>query len=287
MTDIHSFLQRMKGKNRKIEKIKITTAAVFIMLTVTFVFHPETAKAAINSEHNRDRKEKDTAKAFEEEMKAISYGFEGRYITFPVSDKLKDESINVSELVTQLGVFASAGAVSDIAIYEKSGVETVEYEEYEESIGILSEKVTPADSTDSILYRTYNKAFVMDVTDEEVEILCKIVEAEATSEDIYGKMLVANVVLNRVLDDEFPSTIEEVVFQKGQFSPIKDGRYYTVPVTDSTKEAVERVLNGEDYSDGALYFFARKRTTTTKAKWFDTALQKVIKYGGHEFYKNK
>ena len=116
-------------------------------------------------------------------------------------------------------------------------------------------------------------------------------EAEATGEDIYGKILVANVVLNRVISEEFPNTVKEVVFQKigsaYQFSPTKDGRYWSVTISKSTKQAVKKALNGEDYSKGALYFFARKLTTSKKANWFDTSLQQVVKYGCHEFYDER
>ena len=137
----------------------------------------------------------------------------------------------------------------------------------------------------------YNSAMKLTLNETELEVLCRIVEAEATGEDVYGKILVANVVLNRVLANEFPDTVSEVVFQRVgkavQFSPTKDGRYWTVSITESTREAVERALDGEDYSEGALYFFARKLTTAKKAQWFDTSLKKVVQYGCHEFYANK
>ena len=138
---------------------------------------------------------------------------------------------------------------------------------------------------------SYNNAMKITLNEDEMEVLYRIVEAEATGEDIYGKILVANVVLNRVLASEFPDTVSDVVFQKigkaVQFSPTKDGRYWSVKITDSTKEAVRRALTGEDYSQGALYFFARKLTTKAKANWFDTTLTKVVQYGCHEFYANK
>lgn len=136
-----------------------------------------------------------------------------------------------------------------------------------------------------------NKSMMIELSHEEVDVLQRIVEAEATGEDIYGKILVANVVLNRVLSNDFPDTVKEVVFQKSggsyQFSPTKDGRYWSVSVTDSTVEAVERALSGEDYSQGALYFFARELTSNRKAEWFDNALNRLFQYGCHEFYKEK
>lgn len=132
---------------------------------------------------------------------------------------------------------------------------------------------------------------LLSITEEEVNMLERIVEAEATGEDMVGKMLIANVIFNRISDDEFPDTIKEVIFQKVngdyQFSPVSDERYWSVKVTDETKEAVQRVLQGEDSSEGALFFIARKRTNASSAKWFDQHLDWLFKHGGHEFYKNK
>lgn len=140
---------------------------------------------------------------------------------------------------------------------------------------------------------SYNADYAaLNLSSEQLAVLERIVEAEAGDEDAYGKILVANVVLNRVLDDEFPDTVKEVVFQNNgktyQFSPVRSGgRYYTVKVSEHTKEAVARALAGEDYSDGALYFFARRYTSAKKAKWFDTSLRKIVEYGCHEFFGNK
>ena len=126
------------------------------------------------------------------------------------------------------------------------------------------------------------------VTQSEYENLLRIVEAEAGGEDIVGKMLVANVVLNRVEDDKFPDSINEVIFQSDngvtQFSPIYDGRFYTVKISEETVEAVNRVLQGEDNSKGALYFAARESANQEYMKWFDDKLQRLFVHGGHEFF---
>lgn len=132
---------------------------------------------------------------------------------------------------------------------------------------------------------------VYEVTAKEREMLERIVEAEATGEDIVGKILVANVIFNRVNSKHFPDTIEEVIFQENggeyQFSPIEDKRYWKVKISKDTKEAVQRVLEGEDHSKGALYFMSRSRTRSSSAKWFDNNLKWLFKHGGHEFYKHK
>lgn len=121
------------------------------------------------------------------------------------------------------------------------------------------------------------------------KVLLRIVEAEATGEDIKGKMLVANVILNRVKSSHFPNSVEGVVFQKNgsttQFSPVADGRYWSVNISKETQDAVDRVLKGEDYSQGALYFSARSKAKKSSMNWFDNHLTWLFKYGGHEFYK--
>lgn len=128
------------------------------------------------------------------------------------------------------------------------------------------------------------------ITEEDKEVLLRIVEAEATAEDVKGRMLVANVILNRVLSSKFPDNITDVVFQNNgktyQFSPIKDGRYWSVTVSEKTREAVERVLNGEDYSQGALYFAARELANPNNMSWFDRELTRLFRYGVHEFFKD-
>ena len=127
------------------------------------------------------------------------------------------------------------------------------------------------------------------LSEEDKLILYKIVEAEAGCEDYVGKVLVANVVLNRLQDSQFPNTVEEVVFQQEdgvtQFSPVANGRYDSAVPDEDTIQAVEAALEGEDYSEGALYFVARQYADSDNLKWFDDSLEKVLIHGGHEFYK--
>lgn len=124
---------------------------------------------------------------------------------------------------------------------------------------------------------------------ESERILQRIVEAEAGGEDLEGKALVANVILNRVLGKQFPSTIKEVVFahsgSRYQFSPVSNGSYYSVHVSNGTKKAVRRALQGQDTSQGALYFMERALADSGNASWFDRCLTKVKRHGCHEFYK--
>ena len=78
-------------------------------------------------------------------------------------------------------------------------------------------------------------------TDEDLYILSHIISAEAgnCSEDMM--LSVGSVVLNRVQDDRFPNTIEEVVFQQGQYSPTWNGAYYAEP-TEAACEVAKTLL---------------------------------------------
>lgn len=123
---------------------------------------------------------------------------------------------------------------------------------------------------------------------DEYYTLLQIVEAEATGGDVLSKLLVANVILNRVEDSHFPDTISEVVWEKvdgyAQFSPTEDGRIYSCAITESTIEAVDRALQGEDNSQGALFFVARESASEQNVQWFDSSLVWLFEYGGHEYY---
>lgn len=118
--------------------------------------------------------------------------------------------------------------------------------------------------------------------EEEKYLLAKIAMAEAEGEDTEGKALVINVVLNRVENDGFPNTIEEVIFQENQFSPIGNGRWEEVEPNEDCWEAIDMVSNEWDESHGALYFESKSKST-----WHKENLEYLFQHGKHFFYANK
>ena len=115
----------------------------------------------------------------------------------------------------------------------------------------------------------------------EYEILCRIVEAEATDGTAEQKENVTSCVLNRVNSHEFPNTIEAVVFEKGQFTPISDGRYYKVVITDSTRKAVNKILWRGPQHD--CLFFCTSCNSYYNG-WFST-LKESFYDGMHHYFK--
>ena len=126
------------------------------------------------------------------------------------------------------------------------------------------------------------------MSDSDYDTLLRIVEAEAGEEDVKGRVLVANVIMNRVKHEGFPDSVTDVVWQYvngvPQFSPIYDRRFYEVTVTDETREAVRQALEGVDYSQGALFFIQKSAAEKQNIAWFEKDLKKLFKYGVHEFY---
>lgn len=139
-----------------------------------------------------------------------------------------------------------------------------------------------------ISYETMKQRFCIEVSEKDLDTLMRIVEAEAGGEDRKGKLLVANVVINRVKSRRFPNNVTDVVYQKAknvtQFSPVSNGAINKVTVSDETREVVYSALKGEDVSNGALFFMARKYVAPENAEWFDSNLTFLFTYGGHDFY---
>ncbi len=128
-------------------------------------------------------------------------------------------------------------------------------------------------------------AAAVPMTREDYQVLLRIVQAEAGICDSKGRILVANVILNRVRSDAFPDTVTGVVYQKSQFSPVTDGSIDTCKVTGETIDCVDRAIRGEDYSQGALYFMNRRGSSSKNTRWFDNHLTYLFSHDRHEFFK--
>lgn len=171
---------------------------------------------------------------------------------------------------------------------EVQGQEALKIEQQEKKAIILVEGKRIASDRREITYQELQPEYVIAVSQQDIECLMRIVEAEAGCEDRKGKLLVANVVINRVRDKAFPDTVTEVVYQRNsqsaQFSPVSNGRIDTVKVSEETREVVYSALLGEDVSQGALYFVARQYAEPDKVCWFDDNLTHLFSHGGHDFF---
>lgn len=99
---------------------------------------------------------------------------------------------------------------------------------------------------------------------DDLEILAQLVHAEAGNQDLLGKRYVVDVVLNRVDSEIFPDTIYGVIFQKNQFSVIKDGGFERAAwnVTEEDYEAVRMELKNRTNRD--ILYFSRGKSQYAK-----------------------
>ena len=98
-----------------------------------------------------------------------------------------------------------------------------------------------------------------------------------------GKILVGNVVLNRVNAEQFPSTIREVIFDTKygiQFTPTVNGTIYNAPTEDSVI-AAKICLDSYYISRTALYFLNPALSTSF---WIPQNRPYLLTVGCHDFY---
>ena len=112
----------------------------------------------------------------------------------------------------------------------------------------------------------------------DVELLARVISAEARGEPYSGQVAVGAVILNRVEHPSFPNTIAGVVYQPGAFTCMVDGQI-DQPVAESAYRAAQEALNGADPSGVAIYYF--NPSTATSSWIWSRPLIKVI--GKHRF----
>ncbi len=114
--------------------------------------------------------------------------------------------------------------------------------------------------------------------DANVELLARLISAEARGEPYVGQVAVGAVVMNRTRHPSFPSTISGVIYQRGAFSCIDDGQFYQ-PVADSAYRAARAAISGNDPTGGAIYYYNPAKTTN---KWI-WSRPVIVTIGSHRF----
>ena len=114
----------------------------------------------------------------------------------------------------------------------------------------------------------------------DMDMLARMISAEARGEPYTGQVAVGAVILNRVEHSSFPNSISGVLYQNGAFDALKDGQF-SKAATDSAKRAARDAMNGWDPSGGAIYYYNPKTATSS---WIRS--RKIIAtIGNHVFCK--
>ncbi len=119
---------------------------------------------------------------------------------------------------------------------------------------------------------------VPQATESNINLLARIISAEARGEPYSGQVAVGAVVLNRVQHPSFPNTISGVIYQNGAFTAINDGQFWE-PIASSCYNAARDALNGWDPSGGAIYYYNPSKTSNR----FIRSRPVITQIGSHLF----
>ncbi|CAI9389051.1 MULTISPECIES: cell wall hydrolase [Bacillaceae] len=116
------------------------------------------------------------------------------------------------------------------------------------------------------------------LTNNEKNLLARLVHAEAKGEPFAGKVAVADVVLNRVENKQFPDSVESVIYEKNAFQPVQNGSIQKKADKESRKAVEEALKNGKENKE--LLYFYNPDTATSDWIFSRTVVKRI---GNHAF----
>lgn len=111
----------------------------------------------------------------------------------------------------------------------------------------------------------------------DVELLARVIRAEAEAEPYTGQVAVGAVILNRVQDPDFPNTLAGVIYEPRAFESVSNGMVNRPP-TESARKAANAALSGWDPSGGALFFFNPAKVGAKSYVWTRKIIQRIGKH---------
>ena len=124
---------------------------------------------------------------------------------------------------------------------------------------------------------------------KEIDLLARLMRAEAVGEGELGMLMVGNVAINRVLANCLTfkdiTSITDMVYQSpGGFAGINSNLFFS-SATTLEKKLAERSIRGEYYypATNALWFYAPREGSNCVSYWYDQKLSG--RYKNHCFYQ--
>lgn len=163
----------------------------------------------------------------------------------------------------------------DTSTIEPPTVESIPSESSETIIDTQELREEPRENLGNYLGNAYVLTPLDEIPLEDLKLMAYTVQAEAGSQDLYGKRLVADVILNRIDSSEFPDTVSEVIYQHNQFSTASNGAIEKAKatVTGDCYKAIELELL--DRTDTSILYF-------TAGDYNDSGTP-AYQYGAHYF----
>ena len=109
---------------------------------------------------------------------------------------------------------------------------------------------------------------IYNLSQSERSLLERLLAAEARGEDYKGQLAVASVLANRIESSAFPNSVQGVIYQKSQFSPVSNGKINTVKVNSTQKQVISDVFDKgiRNVPRDVLYLPTEKVTETVGYK---------------------
>ncbi len=191
-----------------------------------------------------------------------------QYVTIncmdPAEEQISQEQIAVLQdaETEQIAIQTGEETVTETAV-EETVTETVDETQQapaEEAVVAYTEEVRVAEdngdesadggSDEGIVLEEEAVPLAAEIVEDsyEVKLLAALIQCEAGGECYEGQLAVGAVVMNRVADPRFPETIAEVIYQPGQFTPVKHGKVDRVlasgNIYESCLEAAREAVSG-------------------------------------------
>ena len=93
------------------------------------------------------------------------------------------------------------------------------------------------------------------LSEEEIDLISRVVMAEAEDDPYEGKIYVVDTILNRVDSRKFPNNVFDVIYQKHQFTSMWNGRYDRCQSNKDLNKMIIEEYNNRSDSD-IVYFTA-------------------------------
>jgi N-acetylmuramoyl-L-alanine amidase len=254
--------------------MKILIATLTLLLSYLFAANPTFAYTVkqgdtltkIASENNLSLQELVEANP---QIQNLNLIYIGDTVNTGDQKKTEDSTVTVSSVNYDINLLPKLIRV------ESQGME---FEEVIPQIPTLKvdEPVTKEEET-----MTVSTSTIENYSEYEIDLLARLVRAEAQTEPFEGKVAVACVVLNRVENPNFPDTIKEVIYERRQFQPVSNGEI-NEPADLESIEAVKAALTEQrNLVPDSLFFYNPEIATS---RWLDSRTTTVA-IGQHVFKK--
>ena len=148
---------------------------------------------------------------------------------------------------------------------------------FQKSVGLTADGVA---GYATLLYMGLGGGGYGQYSQGDVNLLARVISAEARGEPYTGQVAVGAVILNRVESPSFPNSIAGVIYQPGAFTCLTDGQF-SQAVVSSAKRAAQDAMNGWDPTNGSIYYYNPK---TAISQWIRTR-PILLRIGNHVFCK--